>query len=103
MVRAGSGERGAFEELFEASFRRVWTWALRHGAGRGEAEAVAREALHAAFARLGAGWLPVPLGDPGFAAQLLVETRRALARRSIGASPHSRRDGSFPACPSTPS
>jgi hypothetical protein len=45
----------------------------------------------------------VPLGDPGFAAQLLVETRRALARRSIGASPHSRRDGSFPACPSTPS
>jgi hypothetical protein len=103
VVRAGSGERAAFEELFEASFRRVWAWALRHGAGRGDAEAVTREALDAAFARLAAASLPGLLGDPGFAAKLLVETRRALARRSSGAAPPGRCDGGFPACPSTPS
>lgn len=103
MVRAGSGDRGAFDELFDVSFQRVWLWAVRQGAARGEAEAVVREVLDAVFARLGAGSLPDPLGDPGFAAHLLVETRRAIARRCIGASPRGRSGSSFPACPSTPS
>jgi hypothetical protein len=87
LVRAASGDRVAFEQLFESSFRRVWTFAVRRGADRAEADAVAAEVLTVAFARLGAGSPPELSDDSDFAADLLREARCALARLGSAACP----------------
>ncbi len=83
--RVASGEREAFDALYEAWFARVYALAARRTPTRDAAEAVTASTLEAAFAKL-----PQLDGPEPLRARLLAILSEILAARDLSEGPGGR-------------